>query len=83
MKKRAIAGTVGGWPKEPEGEELVVVSGQAKIGSRGLLAGDYVETLPNDLHRVEALVVTLLFVRQSQIPIHGIVSKEEEEGDIE
>ncbi len=53
-----------------------MVWGQAKMGSRLLHAGDHVEALPNDLHRVEALVVTRLFVRLSQIPIHGIVSTE-------
>lgn len=56
--------------------------GPGKDGGRLLHAGDYVETLPNDLHRVEALVDTLRFVRLAQLPIYGIVSTEEE-GDIE
>ena len=67
---RFAAGTIGGWHTHPGGEELFVISGQARIGGRVLRAGDYVETPPNGRHRVEALVDTLLFVRLPQLPIY-------------
>ena len=79
---RFAAGTIGGWHTHPGGEELFVISGQAKIGGRILSAGDYVETQPNERHRVEALVDTLLFVRLPQLPIYDIVSPDEEQEDI-
>ena len=79
---RFAAGTIGGWHTHPGGGELLVISGKARIGGRMLSAGDYVETQPNERHRVEALVDTLLFVRQPQLPIYDIVSPDEERGDI-
>lgn len=79
---RFAAGTIGGWHTHPGGEELFVISGQAKIGGRMLRAGDYVETQPNERHRVEALVDTLLLVRLPQLPIYDIVSPDEKHGGI-
>ena len=79
---RFAAGTIGGWQTHPGGEELFVISGQAKIGGRILSTGDYVETQSNEGHRVEALADTLLFVRLPQLPIYDVVSPDEEQGDI-
>ena len=78
---RFAAGAIGGWHTHPGGEELFVVSGEAKMGGHVLRAGDYVETPPDGRHRVEALVETLLFVRLPQLPIYDVVAVKIQIGD--
>ena len=73
---RFAAGTVGGWHTHPGGEELFVVSGEAKIGGRVVRAGDYVETPSDGRHRVEALADTVLFVRLPKLPIYDTIPEQ-------
>ena len=49
------AGSVGRTHRHPAGEELVMLDGEAKIGSVGLQAGDYLYTPPGATHRAEAV----------------------------
>jgi len=49
------AGVEGGDHRHPEGEELVMLSGEAEIGEITVKPGDYLHTPPGAVHRARAV----------------------------
>jgi quercetin dioxygenase-like cupin family protein len=62
-------GVVGANHVHPEGEELLVVSGDITVGGRRLGAGDYLYTPPGAAHEAEAHEETVLFLNLPKLPV--------------
>jgi quercetin dioxygenase-like cupin family protein len=62
-------GAVGAEHIHPEGEELLVVSGDITVGGRRLGPGDYLYTPPGGVHEAVAHEATVLFLSLPKAPI--------------
>lgn len=62
-------GVVGANHIHPEGEELLVVSGDITVGDRRLGPGDYLYTPPGAAHEATAHEETVLFLNLPKLPV--------------